>query len=76
MKCFEFLGRLLIPGKSSEILAKEIEYRIISKLIMKVGYRRAISKIKTGKMNIIGINHKVPKQVNMGRLTKIIYDLL
>ena len=48
---------MLIPGKSLEILAKEIDYRksfpIIRKLRMKVGCRRAIRKIKTGKMNII-----------------------
>ena len=48
---------MLIPGKSSELLAKEIDYRtstlILSKLKMKTGYRRAISKTKTGKMNII-----------------------
>ena len=48
---------MLISGKSSEILAKEIDYHnsspIISKLRMKVGCRRAISKTKTGKMNII-----------------------
>ena len=54
---FEFEGRLLISGKSSEILAKEIDYHnsspIISKLRMKVGCRRAISKTKTGKINII-----------------------
>ena len=54
---FEFEGRLVIPGKSSEILAKEIDYHnsspIISKLRMKVGCRSAISKTKTGKINII-----------------------
>ena len=48
---------MLIPGKPSEILAKEIDYRnsspIISKLRMKVGCIRAISKTKTGKINII-----------------------
>ena len=48
---------MLIPAKSSEILAKEIDYRtsspIISKLRMKVGFRGAISKTKTGKMNVI-----------------------
>ena len=53
----EFVGSLLIPVKSSEILAKKIDHRtsspIISKLRMKVGCRRAISKTKTGKMNII-----------------------
>ena len=56
LKYFEFEGRFL-PGKSSEILAKEIDYHtsspIISKLRIKVGCRRAISKTKTGKMNII-----------------------
>ena len=55
LKYFEFEGRLLIPGKSLEILAKEIDYRtsspIISKLRMKVACRRAISKT-IGKMNI------------------------
>ena len=57
LKYFEFEGRLLITGKSSNILAKEIDCcsssPIISKWRMKVGCRRAISKIKTGKMNII-----------------------
>ena len=52
MKYFEFEERLLIPGKSSEILAKEIYYHtsspIISKLRMKAECRRAISKTKTG----------------------------
>ena len=70
LKCFEFEGRLLIPGKSSEILAKEIGCRlsspIISKLRMKVGCRRAISKTKTGKMNIVRNQRKVPTQVNVG----------
>ena len=57
LKYFEFERRLLIPGKSSDILAKEIAYRtsspLISKLRIKVGCRRAINKTKTGKMNII-----------------------
>ena len=48
---------MLIPGKFSEILGKEIDYRtsspIISKLRMKVGFRRVIIKTKTGKMNIV-----------------------
>ena len=49
---------MLIPGKSSEILAKENRpsFPIISKLKMKVRFRKAISKTKTdktGKMNII-----------------------
>ena len=52
-----FEGRLLIPAKSSEILAKEIDYctssPVISKLRMKVGCRTAISKPKSGKINII-----------------------
>ena len=56
LKYFEFQGRLLIPSKSSEILTKD--YRtsspITSKIRMKVGCRRAISKTKTDKMNIIG----------------------
>ena len=71
--------RLLIPGKSVDILVKEIDYRnsspIISKLRMKVGCRRAISKTKTGKMNIIRISHKIPTQVKVGCLTEIIHDL-
>ena len=50
---------MLIPGKSSEVLTKEVETTkrtsspIISKLRMKVGCRRGISKTKTGRMNII-----------------------
>ena len=48
---------MLIPGKSSELLAEETDYRtstlILSKLKMETGCRRAISKTKTGKMNII-----------------------
>ena len=48
---------MLISGKSLVILAKEIGYRTssptMSKLRMKVGRRRAISKTKRGKMNII-----------------------
>ena len=54
---FEFKRRLLIPRKSSEILGKEIDYLnsfpVISKLRIKVGCRKTISKTKTGKMNII-----------------------
>ena len=54
----EIILSLLIPEKPSEILAKEIDYHtsspIINKLRMKVDCRRAISKTKTGKMNIIG----------------------
>ena len=57
LRYFEFEGRLLIRGKSSEILAKEIDYRtsssIIGKLRTMVGCRRAISKTKTDKINII-----------------------
>ena len=40
LKYFEFEGRLLIPKKSLQILAKEVDYRtsspIISKLRVKV----------------------------------------
>ena len=54
---FQFEGLLLIPSKSSEILTKEVDQRtsspIISKLRIKVGCRRGISKTKTGKINII-----------------------
>ena len=49
--------RLLTPARSSEHLARGIDYcnsfLIISKLRMKVGFRKAISKTKTVKMNII-----------------------
>ena len=58
---------MLIPGKFSETLANEIGYcpsiLITSKLRIKVGSKRAISKTKTGKVYIIRINHNVPTEV-------------
>ena len=70
---------MLIPVKSLEILAKEIDYHtfslVIRKLRIKVGCGRATSKTITGKMNVIRISHKVPTQVQVEHLTKNIYYL-
>ena len=54
----DFSGIFWVWGaESSEISAKEIGYHhsslIISKLRLKLGGRRAISKTETGEMNII-----------------------